>query len=366
MRRALTRRMERGMGTLSRSKWEAASWFDESHGFVRRWIPLYVLMVVLAVIADLTCCILGTRQAMWAQILPEVHYIGVLYAAICFGPRIGLVAGGVAGFVHLATVTMACREPGSQLGHLTMFAGIGLITGWVSKGQYNHAMRTEPAMQATTEVSRGSSLADLGRMMPNLIQQLLTPIASIEGAGYVLEESDLSDDKRREFVGIIQKECRRLELLVLMLDFTDSRSRMYEEASVGMLLDEVVERCRMTMDSRITLRHLAPVNPIGVRCDPELIKFALQTLTAGAVRAVHESGKVELSANLTLGEVVITIEAHSDASGFPSLNGPASRDLNAADLVIVQQILNRHRGSVRIVPASGAVTTHVTLPLKSL
>jgi hypothetical protein len=61
---------------------------------------------------------------------------------------------------------------------------------------------------------------------------------------------------------------------------------------------------------------------------------------------------------------VITIEAHSDAPGSPSLNGPVVRDLGTADLVIVQQILNRHHGSVRIAPTIGAVTTHVILPLK--
>jgi len=182
----------------------------------------------------------------------------------------------------------------------------------------------------------------------------------------MFEESDLSDDRRHEFVGIIQKECRRLELLVLMLDFTDSRSRVYEEASVSRLLDDVVERCRMTVDSRIKLGTLAPVNSIGVRCDPELMKYALQTLTAGAIRAIHQSGTVELSADLASGEVVITIEAHSDAPASRSLNGPVVQELGSADLVIVQQILKRHRGSVQIVPSNGAVTTHVMLPLKPL
>jgi len=353
------------MGTSDKSKWSAATWFDESYGFLRHWLPLYLLLVLLAVVSDLTYCTLGSRLAMWAQILPEMHYIGVLYAAICFGARIGLVAGGVAGFVHLLVVAIACREPGSQVGHLTMFAGIGLITGWISKGQYNYGMRPEPAMQARGELGRSSSLADLGRLMPDLVQQLLTPIASIEGAGYVLEESDLSDDRRREFVGIIQKECRRLELLVLMLDFTDSRSRMYEDANVSSLLDEVVERCRITVDSRIKLGKLAQVGSIGIRCDPELMKYALQTLTTGAIRAIHQSGTVELSANQGSGELVITIEAHSDAPGLRSVSGPVVQDLGTSDLVIVQQILNRHRGSVRIVPTNGAVTTHVFLPLNT-
>jgi len=202
-------------------------------------------------------------------------------------------------------------------------------------------------------------------MMPDLLQQLLTPIASIEGAGYVLEESDLSDDKRREFVGIIRKECRRLELLVVMLDFTDSRTRVYEDASVSRLLDEVIERSRMNVDARITLGNVGPVDSIRVRCDPELIKYALQTLTANAIRAIRQSGRIDLSANLAPGEILITVDAHAEPPGSHALNASASRDLSGADLAIVQQILNRHRGSVRIVPNSGGLTTYVILPLKS-
>jgi len=246
-----------------------------------------------------------------------------------------------------------------------MFAGIGLITGWISKGQYNYAVRAEPAMHAAPEVGRGSSFADLGRMMPELVQQLLTPIASIEGAGYVLEESDLSDDKRREFVGIIQKECRRLELLVEMLDFTDSRSRVHEDASVSRLLDEVVERCRTTADSRIKVGNVAPIDTIRIRCDPELMKYALQTLTANAIRAIRQSGTVELSAILASGEVVITVEARTEPPGSASLNATVARDLSGPDLAIVQQILNRYRGSARMVPTSSGLTTYINLPLKA-
>ena len=63
---------------------------------------------------------------------------------------------------------------------------------------------------------------------------------------------------------------------------------------------------------------------------------------------------------------MITIEAHSDAPALRPLNGPVVQDLGSGDLVIVQQILKRHRGSVQIVPTNGAVTTHVILPLKPL
>jgi signal transduction histidine kinase len=200
-------------------------------------------------------------------------------------------------------------------------------------------------------------------MMPDLVQQLLTPIASIEGAGYVLEECDLSNDKRREFVGIIRKECRRLELLVETLDFTDSRARVYEEVSVSRLLDEVMEWCRMTADSRITLRNVTPVNSTRIRCDQELIKYALQTLTVSAIRAIRESGTIELSADLAREEILITVKAYSEPPVSPSMDAGITRDLSGTDLAIVQQILKRHRGSVRMAPSAGGLMIYMILPL---
>jgi signal transduction histidine kinase len=337
--------------------------FAKSSGAFRRWLLLYALMLTLGLLGDIAYCRLASLSLIWTQILPELHYIGVIFAAICFGAAFGLTAAGAAGILHIAAVTMTCSEPGSQLGQVVMFAGIGLTTGLISKGRAFFSIQAGDLVQDAREPTR-ASLSELGRMMPEIMQQLLTPIASIEGAGYVLEEPGLSDERRQEFVGIIKKECQRLGLLVELLDFTQSRFAADEETDLSRLIDEIVERSRVNTDSRIVLRSGVALDLPKLRCEPDLVKYALQVLITKGIRAIPKSGEVKLSANLTHGEIVINVEVRAEARGLP-LNTSVAQDLNGTDMTIVQQIVNRHGGSIRVQPASEAITTSIILPLKS-
>jgi len=200
-------------------------------------------------------------------------------------------------------------------------------------------------------------------MMPEIVQQLLTPIASIEGAGYVLEEAGLSDERRQEFVGVIRKECQRLELLVQLLDFTQSRFSAHEETDLSRLIDEIVERSRVNTDSRIVLRNGVALDLPKLRCEPDLVKYALQVLITKGIRTIPKSGEVRLSANLAHGEIVINVEVRAEPRSS-SLDTSVARDLNGTDMTIVRQIVNRHGGSIRVHPAGGAITASIILPLK--
>ena len=337
--------------------------FGKSSGAFRRWLLLYALMLTLGLLGDITYCRLASLSLIWTQILPELHYIGVIFAAICFGAAFGLTAACAAGILHIAAVTMACGEPGSQLGHLVMFAGIGLTTGLISKGRTFLSVQPEHLAQNAREPTR-VALSELGRMMPEIMQQLLTPIASIAGAGYVLEEDGLSDERRQEFVSIIRKECQRLELLVELLDFTQTRSSSYEETDLSRLIDEIVERSRVNTDSRIVLRNGVALDLPKLRCEPDLVKYALQILISKGIRTIPKSGEVKLSANSAHGEIVINVEVRAEARGLP-LNTSIANDLNGTDMTIVQQIVNRHGGSIRVQPAGEAIKTSIILPLKS-
>jgi len=338
------------------------NYFGKSSGAFRRWLLMYLLMLTLGLLGDITYCKLASVPLIWAQILPELHYIGVIFAAICFGAAFGLTAACAAGILHIAAVTIACSEPGSQLGHLVMFAGIGLTAGLISKGRAFPSIQTEHVAQNTREPTR-ASLSELGRMMPEIVQQLLTPIASIEGAGYVLEEAGLSDERRQEFVGVIRKECQRLELLVQLLDFTQSRFSAHEETDLSRLIDEIVERSRVNTDSRIVLRNGVALDLPKLRCEPDLVKYALQVLITKGIRTIPKSGEVKLSANLAHGEIVINVEVRAEPRSS-SLDTSVARDLNGTDMTIVRQIVNRHGGSIRVHPAGGAITASIILPLK--
>ncbi len=244
-----------------------------------------------------------------------------------------------------------------------MFAVVGLIAGLAAKGRAS-SFQTGGTAHGTVETNRGLSLSELGRMMPEVAQQLLTPIASIEGAGYVLADADLSDNKRQEFVDIIRRECRRLQVLVELLDFTQSRFSACQEINVSRLLDEIVEQSRTNAGSRIALRNVTPADLPRLRCDPELIKYAVEILITGAIHAIPQHGEIELSANLASAKIVVQINARAEPSGMP-LDTLLARNHGEIDSAVVQQIIHRHRGSLRVDPNTRGATISVLLPLKS-
>ena len=249
----------------------------------------------------------------WTQILPHLHYIGIIVAAVRFGTVAGLVAACIAGALHVTMQGMACGGATSQGGQLFMFATVGLVAGWIGqRGAPVPVREAESTALDGQTPKRNVSLTEVGRLMPEVVHQFRTPIASIEGAGFVLDDAELSDDKRREFVGIIRKECRRLELLVGLLDFTQSHSSDHKEINVTRLLDEVTELCRSKTDSRIAFRNTVPRDFPRVRGDPELIKHAAQMAIMNAISVVPRNGQVELSADSGPGEIAIRIDVRAE------------------------------------------------------
>lgn len=328
-----------------------------------RWPLTYLLAVTLSLLADLAFCTLAPLSAFWAQILPQLDLIGIVFAAAAFGPGIGLAAAGVAGASHTVIMATACRQFSSPSGLLVMFAAVGLVTGWTSKHRIAVSVEPEPTTPGTDKESQDFRLAELGRMMPGLVHQFRTPLASIEGAGFVLEDADLSDDKRHEFVGIILKECQRLALLVDLVDFTQPRSWDYREINVTNILDEVVEQCALQENPAIGLRNLARRNLPRVRCNYELIKHALLTLTTNAIRVIPQGGTVELSTHCEAGETIIRIDACSEHSYQPVGGASGSNECSEMDVAVVQQLVRQHGGSIRVEPHPGrGVTISMILP----
>ena len=183
--------------------------------------------------------------------------------------------------------------------------------------------------------------------MPDLVHQFRTPIASIEGAGFVLEDSDLSDDRRRELVAIIRKECRRLELLVELLDFTQSGSSGNQEVDLGRLLEEVIVLCQAKADGRIRLRHTTRRCMHLLRCNPELIKQAVLIVATSAMQAIQGSGELEFSADSRPLESVIRVDVRGEEL-FPPRDTAILQDRTTIDLSVAQQIIMPYGGSVRV------------------
>ena len=332
-----------------------------------RWLAIYGFLLTLGLLGDLAFCALAPLPAFWAHVTPQLQYLGIIFMAIRFGVLGGFAAAclaGVAhmGVAHIAVGSIACSQGAVESSRLAVFVAVGLLAGWAGRRGVLPSAAAVPPRRDGEKGRRDVSLLELGHLIPELVEQFRTPIASISGAGFVLEDADLPDDKRQEFVAIIRKECQRLGTLVQLLSFSEIPSSEYKEVDVVRLLDEVIRQCRSNANPQIGLQNTARRDLPRLRCAPDLIKHALQALTMDVIRAMPQHGDVELSAELVSGGMEISVHAQPEHDS-PALEAALTRDRGRSDLEIVQQVANQHGGSVQLKPGTlGGITISVILP----
>ena len=337
--------------------------FPESPATYRRWLAMYILLFVPAVVGDFASCSIASLSPSLAEILPHLHYIALVFAAACFGIAGGLAAAGLAAISHLMISAIAGGSASPQGGNLAMLVAVGFMAGWLGERRNRRSVRLgEHGISGEGDRSANVSLSQLGQLMPDLVHQFRTPIASIEGAGFVLQDSDLSGDRRQELAGIIRKECGRLELMVDLLDFTQARSSGYKTIDVKNLLGEVIESCQAIADGHVTFQNAVRPDMPQVRCEPELIKHAVQVLMTISMEAISQDGRIEVSSDFGPRDLVITLNARAEHFS-PQTGSAMPSGRNAIDLAVVQNIVSRHGGSVHLEPLAGAgLSIFMTLP----
>lgn len=351
-------------GTINLYKGVNGRFFDYPTEYWRS-LTIFVLLLTPGLLGDAAACSIASLPLFFAQMVPQLYYMAIVFAAAHFGIVGGLASACIAGASHLTILGTLCGGPISQSGHLFMFAAVGLTAGWLSEKIPAVAATRKHVNTAVEDRSTNIPLSQLGRLMPDLVHQFRTPIASIEGASFVLQDSDLSGDKRQEFVGIIRKECRHLELLVKLLDFTQSGSSEYRELDVARLLDEVIALCRTDVDGQVTFRNTARMDTPRLRCEPELIKHAVHVLTTISIDVASQNGRVELSTDFSPQEIVIIFNARAEHLR-PRFSNVMQFNRNAIDFAVVQHIVSRHGGSIREEQAAGAgLSIFMALPRDS-
>ena len=182
-----------------------------------------------------------------------------------------------------------------------------------------------------------------------------------------MEDSDLPEEMRREFIGIIRKECDRLNLLVELLDLDHARAMEFHDVDVASLLDEVIRLSMRAGDSRAprlrreTLEGLPPLH-----CNRALIQRALLNLTANAIQASVRGGEIVLSAHSTHDQLCLEVRDQRFGPGERAERGVEVLDPTREEpgLAVVREIVARHGGMVRVVRNNVGVHVAMSLPRK--
>ena len=229
-------------------------------------------------------------------------------------------------------------------------------------------------LQDNFEAMSGTEqLSALGQLSAGLAHEIRNPLASIEGAATVMQRDLQNQERRREFLDIIQKETRRLNrLLTNFLDFAKPRQPDLRIVGINGLLDSVMELARHAVDDgRLELIKEVQPGIEAVRCDAEQIKQVLLNLVMNAIQAMPRGGRVVLAAQRSGAEVAIDVQ--DQGGGISSGNVERAFDPffttkptgSGLGLSIAHQIVSQHGGAVKIIQNSAAgLTVRVLFPVE--
>jgi signal transduction histidine kinase len=188
-----------------------------------------------------------------------------------------------------------------------------------------------------------------------LAHEIRNPLASIEGAIDIADRTK-SEERRREFLGVIKKETKRLNgLLTNLLDFARPRPPQIRQVRIESIVEPVVRLTAHNAQQRgIELESEVASDVPLVECDAEQITQALLNVTLNALQATPPSGTVRLLVESQGNKILIRIRDEGEGIDEATLERIFDPFFTTREggtglgLPISQQILTQHDGRITV------------------
>ncbi|MGD0309090.1 MAG: ATP-binding protein [Acidobacteriota bacterium] len=330
-----------------------------------------IILIVAGIVGtSLAHYVTPSSLILWHNIFQRLYYLPIVYAAVSFGLVAGLLAALLSAICYIPHIVMAWHDyPGyviNQYAEIVLFFLVGATTGLLADEQRKKraeleetARQLEKANQelrdSSEHLKRADRLAAIGNLSAGLAHEIRNPLASIEGAAGILESGQVGEEQEREFLGIIKKECRRMNrLLGDLLDFARPRRPQRQRISVEILLDSVMSLVAHAAESK-TIHLIKEVSPPGgtLDCDGEQIKQVILNLLLNAIQAMPNGGDVRLVARPEKSD--LRIEVIDRGNGVAPENvdkmfNPfftTKENGTGLGLAVAHQIVSQHGGTLQ-------------------
>jgi two-component system, OmpR family, sensor kinase len=240
-----------------------------------------------------------------------------------------------------------------------------------SKDELGQLTRTFNEMQAQlrqVDVARKEFIATASH-------ELRTPIFSLAGFVELLQDEDLDEETRREFLETMSEQVARLQKLsVDLLDLSrlDAGSIQLQREPVDLseLARSVVQEFVPALaDHRTELSFALPPDGPEAICDPERVAQIMRILLDNALRHTPAGTRVTVSADRGNGAAGLTVA--DSGPGLPEVSpvkvfqrfhtGDAARGAGLG-LAIARELAERMHGRLRVTSVQGDTAFTLELP----
>ena len=326
---------------------------------------------------------------LWHNVFQRLYYLPIIYAAGYYGLRGGVLASLAAAILYIPHILMAWHHMPdyavNQYAEIILFFLVGTITGVLT----DRERKQRQELQATTEqltkvyrelqdsfeqLKRADRMSAIGELSASLAHEIRNPLGSIEGAAQILEQPQITDEMRREFLTVIRKESRRVNrLLTDLLDFARPRPPEFQSVNVGGVVDSVVTLVGHTAEQNgIEIRKSLPASPSVIECDTEQLKQVILNLAINAIQAMPNGGEIAISAAEKDTGIVIAVS--DQGSGIPAesigkIFDPfftTKESGTGLGLSVAHQIVTQHGGVITAEKnADRGMTFSITIPFRN-
>lgn len=353
--------------------------------------------VVVAGVATATALHYLTPSSLllWHNLFQRLYYLPIIYAAIHFGWRGGLITSAIAAVCYVPHILLAWHHMPdyamNQYAEIIVFFLVGAVTGVLADRGRRQRIDLEVASKELSTVNRELSrvnrelqesfeqirradrLSAIGQLAASLAHEIRNPLGSIDGAANLIESPSTPDEIRKGSLAIIHKEIQRLNrLLTNLLDFARPRAPEFQPVDPGHLIDAIVGLVEHSAQQKgIALRKDVASAVPSFQGDPEQLKQVLLNLTINSIQAMHQGGEVVLAAKRK--EAVVLITVRDQGPGIPEedvdkIFNPfftTKATGTGLGLSVVQQIITQHGGTVSVARnPGGGMTFEVAIPLE--
>ena len=211
----------------------------------------------------------------------------------------------------------------------------------------------------------------------NFSHEFKTPIVSVTGFAKLLKRGNLTEEKREEYLDIIETESLRLSQLatnILNLTRVENQNILTDVRNFN--LTEQLRTSALMLEVKWTKKHielLMPADEVYMIGDEELLKQVWINLLDNAIKFSPDYGTVEAQIKRESDMISITISNFGEPipeksidkifNKFYQADESHSAEGSGIGLAVAKRIIDLHDGKVSVHCENGKISFMVTIPV---